>query len=60
MENFENNELTKEELREQAIKNILSAKMALNNLLEKDIEVDSELEDDVKELVEKADKILKK
>ncbi len=60
MENFENNELTKEELREQAIKNILSAKMALNNLLEKDIEVDEELKEEVKELDNKIEEILKK
>lgn len=60
MENFENNEPTKEELREQAITNILGAKRALNNLLELDIEVDEELKKNVEELDNKIEEILKK
>ena len=60
MENFENNEPTKEELREQAITNILGAKRALNNLLELDIEVDEELKKNGEELDNKIENLLKK
>ena len=59
MENFKNNEPTKEEIREQAINNILGAKRALNNFSELKIEVDPELKEYIKDLENKIEETLK-